>query len=283
MLPKPDHLSGEYGAWFKDPLLAAAYPSRPPYPKQVIQQLAALAVDEPRHVLDIGCGTGDLARRLAPLVDRVDAVDFSAAMLERGAGLADSRAANLRWIEGAVEDVPLAGPYALVTAGESLHWMAWDVVLPRLAPLLTRHGALAIAERDWDGPPALRSRLGPIFARYTPIRNYQPLDLAEELVQRGLFEELGRSTCEPEPWTPTVEDYLECRHSQRGFSRTHMGVDAAEAFDAAIRRLLDELCADGTIARHDGRLQLTVRATVVWGRPLGPPTTHTGAPAPDAR
>ncbi len=158
---------------------SAAYPSRPPYPHAVIQQLAALVVDEPRHVLDIGCGTGDLARRLAPLVDGVDAVDFSTTMLEAGAGLPGGGAANLRWIEGAVEDVPLAGPYALVTAGVSLHWMAWDVVLPRLAAVLTCHGTLAVAERDWDGPPALRSRLGPIFASHSPVRNYQPFDLAE--------------------------------------------------------------------------------------------------------
>jgi predicted TPR repeat methyltransferase len=78
---KPSHLSGTYGAWFKDPLLAAAYPARPPYPDGVIQLLTELIVDTPRAVLDVGCGTGELARRLSSSVDRVDAVDFSATML----------------------------------------------------------------------------------------------------------------------------------------------------------------------------------------------------------
>jgi hypothetical protein len=34
--PKPSHLSTEYGAWFKDALLAAAYPARPAYPDGVM-------------------------------------------------------------------------------------------------------------------------------------------------------------------------------------------------------------------------------------------------------
>lgn len=51
---KPAHLSGEYGPWFKDPLLAAAYPARLPYPEGVIRLLTELLHDAPRTVLDIG-------------------------------------------------------------------------------------------------------------------------------------------------------------------------------------------------------------------------------------
>src|SRR5712691_5653024 len=97
MQAKPSHLSGDYGAWFKDPLIVAAYPSRPAYPAAAIQVLADLVVDSPRVVLDVGCGTGDLARRLAPLVARVDAVDFSPAMIEQGRRQSGGDAANLRW------------------------------------------------------------------------------------------------------------------------------------------------------------------------------------------
>src|SRR5260221_10094883 len=102
--PKPNHLSGEYGAWFKDPLLVAAYPARPAYPAVVIEHLAQLIADEPRVVLDVGCGTGELARHLAPKVERVDAVDFSAGMLELGRRLAGDSAGNVNWILGAVEE-----------------------------------------------------------------------------------------------------------------------------------------------------------------------------------
>jgi SAM-dependent methyltransferase len=268
MQPKPSHLSGAYGAWFKDPLIAAAYPNRPPYPQATLDVLAGLAVDTPRVVLDVGCGTGDVARRLAPLVERVDAVDFSSAMVERGQHLPGGTAANLRWILGALEDVPLTAPYALVTAGESLHWMDWPVVLPRFAELLTPNGVLAIASRHWELEQPMRARLLPIVERYSPVREFQRNDLIEELEQRGLFTSLGQHRTPPQPWQPTLDEYLECRHSQRGLSRTHMGAEAASAFDAAVRQAVAALCRDGEIAERDGRLQLTMDATVQWGKPL---------------
>ncbi|MDQ6670902.1 MAG: class I SAM-dependent methyltransferase [Chloroflexota bacterium] len=270
MQPKPSHLSGEYGAWFKDPRIAAAYPARPAYPAAVIQLLADLVVDTPRVVLDLGCGTGDIARHLAPLVDRVDAVDFSSSMIEQGQRLAGGAATNLRWILAAVEDAPLDVVYALVTADESLHWMAWDVVLPRCAAVLPPTGAMAIIERYWDGPPSLLERLRPIFVRYSPVRDFRTYNLVDELTHRRLFEKWGEQRCGPEPWSPSIDDYLECRHSQRGFSRTHMGAQAASAFDTDVRQALEDLNAQGAIAMRDGRLQLTVDATVTWGKPLRP-------------
>ena len=266
--PKPSHHSAEYGAWFKDPLVAEAYPSRPPYPDDVISLLLSLVTGGSPAVLDLGAGTGDLARRLAPLVERVDAVDASAAMIERGKALPGGDHAHLRWILGMAEEAPLTPPYGLATAGESLHWMDWDEVLPRVARALAPGAVLAIVNRNWDGPPALRERLLPIFTRYSPVPDYRPYDVIAELTSRRLFAEVSRQRCGPAPWTPTVAEYLECRHSQRGGSRTHMGPDMVAAFDAAVTALLEELCRDGTLAEHDGRLQLQVTAMVVWGRPL---------------
>src|SRR5439155_17899141 len=103
-----------------------AYRSRPPYPDELFEILAGLISDEPRVVLDAGCGTGEIARPLLGRVDRVDAVDFSPAMIERGRRSPGGDHPNLRWIVGRAEDVPLAPPYALITAGASLHWMDWE-------------------------------------------------------------------------------------------------------------------------------------------------------------
>ena len=78
MQPKPELYSSHYAEWFKDSDVIAAYPSRPPYARVAIEFLSELVTDRPRRVLDIGCGTGDIARDLGPLVHRVNAVDFSA-------------------------------------------------------------------------------------------------------------------------------------------------------------------------------------------------------------
>ena len=94
MLPKPKHLGPEYAAQFADRSVVAAYRHRPPYPAEVFEVLAGLIAATPyttRAVLDAGCGTGDVARNLVSRVDRLDAVDPSAAMLEAGRPLPGRR------------------------------------------------------------------------------------------------------------------------------------------------------------------------------------------------
>jgi predicted TPR repeat methyltransferase len=84
MLAKPKHLESQYGAQFQDRSVVAAYEYRPPYTPQVFDILDSLITDTPRVVLDVGCGNGRIARQLVERVDRVDAVDWSEAMLEAG-------------------------------------------------------------------------------------------------------------------------------------------------------------------------------------------------------
>lgn len=269
MRPKPKHWQPEYGAWFQDAGIVAAYPNRPLYPPETFTILTGLlAPDTPHVVLDVGCGTGDLARRLAPLVERVDAVDLSAGMIEMGKRLPGGNDPRIRWLHAAAEDAPLAPPYALITAGESIHWMRWDALMPRLAAALAPGGALAIVERDWEGPPALWARVAPLFARYSANKDFRPSDIIAELASRGLFRKAGERRTGPAPWRPTVDEYIACRHSQNGFSRERMAPGEADAFDAAIRAALREAVAEGAVAERDGRLELAVTATVVWGQPL---------------
>jgi SAM-dependent methyltransferase len=266
-LPKPRHFGAEYAATFKDKGVAEAYLNRPPYPAEAIELLASLVVDEPHAVLDVGCGTGDVARRLAPLVDRVDAVDYSEAMIERGRLFPGAGHPSLNWIHAPVESAPLSPPYALITAGESLHWLDWEVVFPRFVEAISPSGCLAIVERDWNLPPALRARVGPLYAAYSTNRDYRPTDMIEELAIRGLFEKRGDQRTRPVPWRPTLDEYVALHHSQSSFPRARMGAERSAAFDAELRRAIADLRDEGHVEVRDGRLELTIDARVVWGRP----------------
>jgi SAM-dependent methyltransferase len=268
MRSKPKHLAPEYGAQFQDQSVAEAYPNRPPYPAKTFAVLRGLIADAPLAVLDVGCGTGDIARRLAPLVERVDAVDISAAMIAAGRRQPGGNASNLTWVHAPVEDAALAPPYSLITAGESLHWLAWDIVFPRFAEVLTSRGVLAIVERDWDLSAARGERLSPIIGRCSTNRAFRPFDLPAELTSRGLFEQQGQRRTGPEPWRPTISEYIECRHSQNGLSRERMGSEAAAAYDAETRAALLDLCREGALELREDRLALAVAATITWGRPL---------------
>src|SRR5438876_1056721 len=89
---KPRGLGREYAEQFCDASVAAAYRHRPPYPRELFNILVRLIPDEdqPAIVLDVGCGRGEVARELAARarVERVDAIDLSPAMIERGRALA---------------------------------------------------------------------------------------------------------------------------------------------------------------------------------------------------
>ena len=91
-MTEPTGLSHQgLGGVFGHPGVAAAYVHRPPCPAEVFDLLERLLVDAPRVVLDLGAGDGAIARPLAPRVDRVDAVDISAAMVEAGRNRPGSR------------------------------------------------------------------------------------------------------------------------------------------------------------------------------------------------
>ena len=67
------HLAPEFGGQFRDPSVVAAYHPRPPYPPQVIDHLLRLRVDE-APVLDVGTGTGEIARAVVQRGLRVEAL-----------------------------------------------------------------------------------------------------------------------------------------------------------------------------------------------------------------
>jgi SAM-dependent methyltransferase len=152
---------------FADPRTVEAYRYRPPYPAEVFDLLEELITGRPRHVLDIGAGDGALARPLAGRVDRVDAVDVSPAMLAAGARQPGGDQPNLHWILGAAETAELAGPYALVTAGASLHWMDWQQTLTRLAAVTTEHAFLAIVDHGVQAAP-WQDAVREVIVRHSP-------------------------------------------------------------------------------------------------------------------
>lgn len=251
--------SAVYGAVFGDPEVVAAYRLRPPYPDETISELVRLGPG--RAVLDAGCGTGELARRLAPQVERVDAVDLSALMLTEAHSLGGEKLGNVRWLHGAIEEIELDPPYAMVVAGDSVHWFDWSRVIPRFASVLAPEGLLAVVGRDWLRDPHLRDLLRPVYARHSWNSDYTPLDPVEELERRGIFRRVGQHISAPSAWYPTLDDIVDCHFSMSGFAPSRL------ADPKGFARELRDTVAD-SIRETDGRYELDVVGTIVWGRPI---------------
>jgi len=260
MTSRPLHLTHARADRFKDQSVVDAYPLRWPYPPETFEVLAGLMVDRPGAVLDAGTGTGDIARPFVKHVGRVDAVDVSAPMLAQARILPGGEHPKLRWIESSMEDCVTDSEYALVTAGESLHWMDWDIVLPRFRELLKPAGLLAIIHRS-EAPIPWQDGLAGLIATYSTVRNYELFDLIAELERRRLFEVRGRHKTTPVAFRQPVAKYIESFHSRSSLSRENMPPGAADAFDRELRALVAPWAGDGVVA-------LQTMADMVWGEPL---------------
>lgn len=259
MAEKPKHLSLTYAEQFKEQRVVDAYVHRPPIPAPVLEKLLTLIVDEPRVVLDAGCGMGPVARTLVSSVARVDAVDFSHAMIAAGRQLPNGDHPNLRWIESSIESVPLAPPYALIVTAGSLHWMDWAVVMPRFRQMLSPNGVLAIVWQSEVRQPWHTDQLA-LIQRYSTNREFQSYNLLNELTTRGLFQRQGECHTEPVAHQQSIPSYIESMHSRNGFSRERMTAESAQAFDDAMDELLRAIFSTGTVA-------FEVVGHVVWGNP----------------
>lgn len=259
-MSRPPHLTQARADRFQDQSVVDAYPLRWPYPPETFRVLDDLMIDSPGIALDVGTGTGDIARPLVARVGRVDAVDVSAPMLARAKALPGGDHPGLRWIESRVEDFVSESRYSLVIAGESLHWMDWPTVLPRFRELLAPRGMLAIVQRS-EGPTPWREGLAELIATYSTVRNYEPFDLIAALERCSLFKVRGRHETAPVPFRQSVADYIESFHSRSSLSRETMPPGTADAFDSGLRALVEPWCEDGDVV-------LQTMGDMVWGVPL---------------
>ena len=223
--------------------------------------LARLITEEPRTVLDMGCGTGDIARNLLDYVERIDAVDISLPMMEKGKRMPGGDSPKIRWLHGRAEDVDLDPPYTLVTAGQSIHWMDWDIVMPRFQQVLTPRGFLVILGPE-ELPASWADSLRAIIKRYSTNQGYKPVDLIAELEQRHLFEKAGEIQTSAVPFRQPVNEYIEAYHAKSSLSRDHMSHESAVAFDREMGDMLAPYADDGEIT-------VQVVGHLVWGKPLG--------------
>jgi ubiquinone/menaquinone biosynthesis C-methylase UbiE len=150
------------------------------YPPAVFDAIAAsFELTAGDTVVDLGCGTGQLALPIAGRVRAVVGVDPEPGMLALARqAAAESELANLTWFLGTDADVPAltallgAGSVGAVTIGQALHWMDHQALLPRLAVLVRPRGGVAVIAngtplwlQDEPWSRALRAALEHHFGR----------------------------------------------------------------------------------------------------------------------
>lgn len=147
--------------------------------------LAAIRVGPGDLVLDLACGTGDLAEQARARGARVVGVDFSAAML----CCAARRGIDASWLQADGSALPLAsGSASALTCGFALrNFVALPEIFREAARVLAPGGRVALLEVDRPANPVIRAGHSLYFDRVVPL-------LGALLADRAAYSYLPKST-----------------------------------------------------------------------------------------
>ncbi|MCO6452758.1 MAG: class I SAM-dependent methyltransferase [Caldilineales bacterium] len=124
------------------------------FPAELFRRLRAFGIGAPgQRLLDLGAGTGALAREFAARGCAVIGVDIAAALMAEGRRLAGSET-RLGWVQGRAEMLPFErDAFDVVSAGQCWHWFERAQVAAEVWRVLRPGGRLVIAHFDWIPAP----------------------------------------------------------------------------------------------------------------------------------
>lgn len=230
---------------------------RPDYGEATIVHLIErFELDDSARVLDLGCGAGQIAVPLSAHVGEVVGMDPNETMLEYARRTARATGQeNLRWVVGSDADLRERGdlgPFELTTMGRSFHWMDQRATLDALYAMTEPGGGVAIVNdaewftrggADWQAAvydlaseylDDLPERIGPVEVEYD--------DPWDEMLEESKFGdvEVVEIGLEREWDGDSIVGYV---FSLSYCSPSTFGSEA-DAFEADLRALLDDLDAD---------------------------------------
>ena len=125
------------------------------YPAEFFDRLASAGVGiAGQRILDLGTGTGALARGMARRGAIVTGIDPSAALLDEARALDKAAGVEVRYLCGVAEATGLdGGGFDAVTASQCWHWFDRPRAAAEARRLLALRGRLAITYIDWIARP----------------------------------------------------------------------------------------------------------------------------------
>ncbi len=141
---------------------------RPSYPPALIEYLLSLCPSS-HHALDVGCGTGQLTRMLAPHFGMVTAIDPSASQIAHAKDVP-----NVMFRQGSSDQLEVPpGALDLITAAQAAHWFDLPPFYAACQKALKKDGILALITY---GVPVMEGPAGEVLADFywTHIHAFWP-------------------------------------------------------------------------------------------------------------
>ncbi len=141
------------------------------FPAELLDCLAARGIARTgTRVVDLGTGTGSLARLFARRGCVVTGVDIARPLLEQARRLDTEAGVEIEYVEAPAGATGLPdGAFDVVTAGQCWHWFDRPAVAREVKRLLADYGTVAIAHFDWLALPGnVVEATQEIILHYTP-------------------------------------------------------------------------------------------------------------------
>jgi len=141
------------------------------FPVELLDRLSARGIARPgARVVDLGTGTGSLARLFAQYGCEVTGVDIAAPLLEQARRLDREAGVQIAYVVAPAEATGLpSGAFDVVSAGQCWHWFDRPAAAREVARLLVSAGTVVIAHFDWLPVKGnMVEATEEIILRYTP-------------------------------------------------------------------------------------------------------------------
>ena len=146
MTRQPESAARRYGKVFDE--IAAEYDRRrPAYPDELVDQACQVAgIGGGDHVLEVGCGSGQLTRSLVARGLRVTALEPGANLLALARQNLEGAGA-VEWVNAQFEEAPLPREhFRAVFSASAFHWIDPKVSWQKVADVLVPGGTLALVQ-----------------------------------------------------------------------------------------------------------------------------------------
>jgi SAM-dependent methyltransferase len=119
---------------------------RHPYLKKFFPAVAqSLSLAGTEGLLDLGCGTGEVALGFSPFVGSLTGIDLEQPMLDEAARRARTLGREMRLVHASVEDAPQdLGRFHLITMGRAHWYLHTPATLERLERWLMPRGSILV-------------------------------------------------------------------------------------------------------------------------------------------
>jgi len=121
------------------------------YPDELYKRLKRFDVGiEGQSILDLGTGTGYLARKFAEQGAQVTGVDISDELINAAKKLDIEKGLKINYLNARAEELPFnPSTFDIVTAGQCWHWFQGEKVMNEIRRVLKKNGKLVIVHLDW--------------------------------------------------------------------------------------------------------------------------------------